>query len=274
MNILRDWFSTASALRVAIAAVGLFVTTGFASPAVAQFTTLDPQQVSTRLSVDLSTVVVDRNDTDLDNVLRADLYAEISLEYFSLYSALPVMATLAGSPSKGTIGNLEAGGAYRWDLGGPLSIVSHAGLVFPTASSKEDKAEVAFAGSTGQIGDLYVSSLPKLWAVRMATSPRLDLGAFFMQGDLGFDFLFPDTGSDEVGLRTSVGAGVTIAIATVTAEVANAGLISENDTFEQTFSVGVDLNAAVIRPRVTFTTGLSDGFGDDFTLTLGAAIGF
>lgn len=95
-----------------------------------------------------------------------------------------------------------------------------------------------------------------------------------MQGDLGFDFLFPDHLSDEVGLRTSIGAGVSVLIATVTLEIANAGLITKNGTFEQTLSVGVDLNALLIRPRITYTTGLSDDLGDDYTLTFGVAIGF
>lgn len=245
-----------------------------ATTATAQFTTLDPQQLSTHAGVNLSVVVVDRPDTDLDSVLRADLYAEVGFVDFSIYAALPTMATLAGSPSEGTIGNLEVGGAHRWSMDGPISVVSHAGLVFPTASSSARKREVAEAGSTGEIGDFYVSSLPELWAVRLATSPRADFGAFFMQSDLGFDFLFPEDESDEVGLRTSIGAGVTIVIATLTLEIANAGLITQDDSFEQTLSVGVDLNALLIRPRVTYTTGLSDDLGDDYSLTVGAAIGF
>ncbi len=246
----------------------------FAGSAAAQFTTLDPQQVSTSAGVNISAVVVDRPDTELDSVLRADLYAEIGLVDFSLYGDLPIFATLAGEPDEVTVGNLEVGGAHRWSLDGPISVVSHVGLVIPTASKSRKKQDVAFSGSTGYVADLYVNSLPQLWAVRMATSPRLDFGAFFMQGDLGFDFLFPDIGSDEVGMRTSVGAGVDVAIATLTVEIANAGLISESDTFEQTFSAGVDLNALIIRPRVTYTTGLSDGLGDDYTLTFGAAISF
>jgi hypothetical protein len=244
------------------------------STANAQFTTLDPQQVSTHAGVSISAVVVDRPETDLDSVARADLYAEVGFVDFSIYGALPVMATLAGKPSEATIGNLDVGGAHRWTTDGPISVVSHAGLVFPTASSSDRKREVAESGSTGQIGDFYVSSLPDLWAVRVATSPRADFGAFFMQSDLGFDFLFPEDVSDEVGLRTSIGAGVSVAIATLTVEIANAGLVSEDDSFEQTFSVGVDLNALLIRPRVTYTTGLSDDLGDDYTLTVGAAIGF
>jgi hypothetical protein len=257
-------FCTASALCALL----------FSSTATAQFTTLDPQQVSTHAGLDLSAVVVDRPGTDLDSVARADLYAEVGFVDVSIYGALPVMATLAGHPSTATIGNLEVGGAHRWSAGGPISVVSHAGLVFPTASSSARRREVAEAGSTGQIGDFYVSSLPDLWALRLATSPRADFGAFFMQGDLGFDFLFPDHRSDEVGLRTSIGAGVNVLIATVTLEIANAGLITENGTFEQTLSVGVDLNALLIRPHVTYTTGLSDDLGDDYTLTFGVAIGF
>ena len=244
-----------------------------ASQASAQFTTLDPQQVSTSAGVNVSAVVVD-NDTDLDSVLRADLYAEIGFVDFSIYGDLPVFATLAGEPDEVTVGNLEVGGAHRWSMDGPVSVVSHAGIVFPTASSSAKKQEVARSGSSGYIADLYVNSLPELWGVRLATSPRLDFGAFFMQADLGFAFLFPDDESDEVGMRTSLGAGVNVAIATVTAEVANAGLLSEGDSFEQTFSVGLDLDLVAIRPRVTYTTGLSDGLGDDYTLTFGAAIRF
>lgn len=254
------------ALAISIAIAG--------QTAKAQFTTLDPQQVSTSAGVNLSVVVVDRKNTDLDSVGRADLYAELGLVDFSLYGALPVFFTLAGSPSEATIGNLEAGGAHRWSMDGPMSLISHIGLVFPTSSSSAKKTEVAFAGSTGLIRDLHINSTPELWALRVATSPRLNFGAIFMQGDVGFDFLFPKDHSDEVGLRTSIGAGVDAAIVTITAEIANAGLISEGNSFEQTFSIGVDLNALVIRPRLTFTTGLSDDVNDDFTLTLGAAIGF
>lgn len=247
---------------------------GAALDARAQFTTLDPQQVSTSAGVNISAVVVDRPETELDSVLRADLYAELGFVDFSIYGRLPVFATLAGEPDEATVGNLEVGGAHRWSLDGPLSVVSHVGLVIPTASSNRKKQEVAFSGSTGNIADLYVSSLPELWGIRLATSPRLDFGAFFMQGDLGFDFLFPDVGSDEVGMRTSVGAGIDAAIAVFTVEIANAGLLSEDDSFEQTFSAGVDLELGIIRPRVTYTTGLSDDLGDDYTLTFGAVIGF
>ena len=42
----------------------------------------------------------------------------------------------------------------------------------------------------------------------------------------------------------------------------------------QTASVGVDVNALVFRPRITYTTGLGDGLGDDYTLTVGAAVSF
>jgi len=246
----------------------------FATSASAQFTTLDPQQVSTHAGVSISAVVVDRPETALDSVARLDLYAEVGFVDFSIYAALPVMGTLAGKPSEATIGNLEVGGAYRWSTDGPLSVVSHAGLVFPTASSSDRKRAVAKAGSTGNIANFYVSSLPDLWAIRLATSPRVDYGTFFMQSDVGFDFLFPEDVSDEVGLRTSIGAGVSVGFATLTVEIANAGLVSEDNSFEQTFSVGLDLNALLIRPRVTYTTGLSDDLGDDFTLTVGAAIGF
>ncbi len=260
--------------RTTLLVVAVLLSALFGVEAAAQFTTLDPQQVSTSAGVNVSAVVVDRPNTDLDSVLRADLYAEIGLVDFSLYGRLPVFATLAGEPDEATVGNLEVGGAHRWSMDGPVSVVSHAGLVIPTASKSRKKRDVAFSGSTGYIGDLYVSSMPQLWGVRLATSPRLSLGAFFMQGDLGFDFLFPDVGSDEVGMRTSVGAGVDVAIATVTLEIANAGLLSESDSFEQTFSAGLDIDLGAIHPRVTYTTGLSDGLGDDYTLTVGATISF
>ncbi len=244
------------------------------SAATAQFTTLDRQQVTTHAGMNFGVVVIDRPDSDLDSVARADFYAELGFVDFSIYSALPVMATLSGSPSEVTIGNLEVGGAHRWSAGGPVSVVSHAGLVFPTASASARKAAVAASGSSGQVGDFYVSSLPELWAVRLATSPRADFGAFFMQGDVGFDFLFPKHASDEVGMRTSIGAGVTVALATLTLEIANAGLITESDAFDQTLSVGVDLNMLLLQPRITYTTGLGDEMGDDYTLTVGVGIGF
>ena len=271
-------------LQIAIALCALLVS----AQASAQFSSLDPQQVSTSAGVNLSVVIVDSECQDaltasksnplecakLDSVGRADLYAEIGFVDFSLYGELPVFFTLAGSPSEATIGNLETGVAHRWSMDGPMSLVSHVGLVIPTSSKSKRKSAVAFAGSTGVIRNLYINSTPELWALRVATSPRLDFGALFMQGDFGLDFLFPNSQSDEVGLRTSIGAGVNAAIATVTAEIANAGLISEGDTFEQTFSIGVDLKTPVIQPRVTFTTGLSDNMADNYTLTLGAAIGF
>ena len=257
-------------LQAAIALCALLVS----AQASAQFSSLDPQQVSTSAGVGLSVVVVDQSDSELDSVGRADLYAEIGFVDFSLYGELPVFFTLAGSPSEATIGNLETGVAHRWSMDGPMSLVSHVGLVIPTSSKSKRKSAVAFAGSTGVIRNLHINSTPELWALRIATSPRLDFGALFMQGDIGFDFLFPNSQSDEVGMRTSIGAGVNAAIATVTAEISNAGLISENDTFEQTFSIGVDLKTPVIQPRVTFTTGLSDNMADNYTLTLGAAIDF
>ena len=95
-----------------------------------------------------------------------------------------------------------------------------------------------------------------------------------MQGDLGFDFLFPNHQSNEVGMRTSVGAGFTALLATATIEVANAGLLSQKHSFDQTASIGVVLNALFIRPRITYTTSLGNKFGEEYTLTAGASIGF
>ena len=245
-----------------------------ASLASAQFTTLDPQQVSSHAGVNISAVVVDQSNSDLKSVGRADLYAEVGFVNYSIYGALPAFATLSGSPSNATIGNLEVGGAHRWTSGGRISVVSHVGLVFPTASSSDKKVAIAEAGSSGKIGDLFVSSLPSLWGIRVAASPRADFGAFFMQGDLGFDFLFPNHQSNEVGMRTSVGAGFTALLATATIEVANAGLLSQKHSFDQTASIGVVLNALFIRPRITYTTSLGNKFGEEYTLTAGASIGF
>jgi hypothetical protein len=242
--------------------------------ASAQFTTLDPQQVSTQAGANVSLVVVDDRGSDLDSIVRADLLAELGFVDFSIYAALPAFFTLAGNPSKATIGNLEVGGAHRWSAGDGLSIVSHLGLVTPTASSNNKAVQVALAGSSGDIADLYVNSLPSTWGIRVAASPRLDYGALFMQGDLGFDFLFPNHASDEVGMRTSIGAGLSAAIATVTLEVANAGLISKKNAFDQTASIGVAINLLLVSPRVTYTTGLGDEFGDEFSLTVGVGVGF
>ena len=244
------------------------------SLAGAQFTSLDPQQVSTHAGANISAVVVDRPDSDLNSVARVDLYAEMAFVDFSIYGALPAFATLAGSPSDAAIGNLEVGVAHRWSTGGRVSVVSHLGLVIPTASGSQNKQEIAEAGSSGDIADLYVSSLPSLWGVRVAASPRADFGAFFMQGDLGFDFLFPNHASNEVGMRTSVGAGISAAVATATLEIANAGLITQKHSFDQTVSLGVVLNALFFSPRITYTTGLGDEFGEEFTLTVGFGLGF
>ena len=95
-----------------------------------------------------------------------------------------------------------------------------------------------------------------------------------MQGDLGFDFLFPNHASNEVGMRTSVGAGISAAVATATLEIANAGLITRKHSFDQTVSIGVVLNALFFSPRITYTTGLGDEFGEEFTLTVGFGLGF
>ena len=250
------------------------IVSSISSLADAQFTSLDPQQVSTHAGVNISAVVVDRPNSDLNSVARVDLYAEMAFVDFSIYGALPAFATLAGSPSDAAIGNLEVGGAHRWSSGGRVSVVSHVGLVIPTASGNRHRQEIAEAGSSGDIADLYVSSLPSLWGVRVAASPRADFGAFFMQGDLGFDFLFPNHQSSEVGMHTSVGAGITAVIATATVEIANAGLITQSHSFDQTVSFGVVLNALFISPRITYTTGLGDEFGEEFTLTVGVGFGF
>jgi hypothetical protein len=184
------------------------------------------------------------------------------------------MFTLAGEPDEITIGNIEVGGAHRLKTDGPISLVSHLGVVFPTANDSAKKTRVRQGGSTVQVGDYYIRTLPELWALRLATSPRLDAGPFFAQGDLGFDFLFPEHSSNEVGMRTSIGAGIKVLLVTATAEVANAGLISEKHSFNQTFSFGLRLNALVAHPHVTYTVNLNDRFGDNYEIAFGASIGF
>jgi len=250
----------------------LFVSLG-AGPAAAQFASLDRQSATTRLGGGIGVVVVDRPDTELDSVLRIDLYGELAFGNWGVYSALPISRTIKGEPDVTAVGNLEVGGVHRMDLSGPFSLVSHLGLVFPVASSGTDEVAVGTAGGLGRIGDRAAAALPELWALRVATSPRLTAGPFFGQADIGFDFLFPE-GSDEVGLRTSVGLGANVFVVTLTGEVANAGLVTEDDSFDQTLSLGLALNAIVLRPHVVFTTPLDGDAGDDYVITAGVGFGF
>ncbi len=250
------------------------LTLATASAASAQFTTLDQQKVTTHLGASFGVVVVDEPASDLDSVGRLDIRGELAFGNWSVYTALPFMFTLGGSPKQESIGNLEVGGAHRWDADGPLSVVSHVGLVFPTADSGANETNLRRAGSTGQIGDYYVRSEPDLWALRIATSPRLDAGIFVAQGDLGFDFLCPEHSEDNVGLRSSVGVGVKVLIVTATAEVANAGLLTKDDSFNQTLSFGLKLSTFILSPHVTYTTNLNDRLGDNYEIAVGASVGF
>lgn len=262
--VLRSSWMTISLLA------GSFAWAGAAS---AQFATLDRQSATTQLGAGMGIVVVDRPGPGLDTVLRIDLYGEVAFGDWGVYSALPISQTIKGDPSVTAVGNLEVGGVHRMELKGPLSLVSHAGLVFPTAGSSADKQFVAAAGSLGRIADLQVASLPDLWALRVATSPRISAGPFFGQADVGFDFLFPD-GPDEIGVRTSLGGGVNIAIVTITAEIANAGLITESNSFDQTLSLGGSINAFILSPRIVYTTPLDDRAGNEYMLSFGVGFGF
>lgn len=245
------------------------------SPAAfAQFTTLDPQRVKTHASATVSIVAVEQKQSEINSVFRTDFYAEAGFEVFSLYATLPVFGTLSGSPDEGAVGNLEIGGAHYWSSGAEISIVSHLGLVTPTASSNPRKLEVANAGSSGLIRDRFVAGMPKLWGLRFATSPRADLGILFLQGDLGFDFLFPTHESNEVGMRTSIGAGLNAVAVTLVVEIANAGLLSRKNSFDQTVSFGVTLNTMTLRPHLAYTSGLGDEFGREFSFVIGVSIGF
>ena len=249
-----------------------FITFTAASIAAAQFSTLDRQQVSTNVGADVGVVAVDSPNDRIDTIGHIQLHAEVGSGTLGAYTALPIMFTLSGSPHEFTVGNLEVGGAHRWDINGPLSLVSHIGLVFPTADNSTNHTIVRTAGSSTQLGDLYISSVPRLWAVRVATSPRLDAGIFFAQADLGFDFLFPRHSSDEVGMRTSVGIGARILLVTAAAEIANAGLISEDDSFEQTASFSLRLKTGILNPHVSYIFNLDDS--DNYEIRFGASIGF
>lgn len=244
-----------------------------AGTAHGQFASLDRQQASTHLSAGIGVVVVDRPNSELDSVLRIDLYGELGFGTWGLYSALPITTTIKGEPDTTAVGNLEVGGVHRMDVSGPVSLVSHVGLVFPVASSSGDDVVVGTAGGLQRIGDRAVAAFPDLWALRVATSPRLELGPFFGQADIGFDFLFPE-GEDEVGLRTSVGLGAHVFVATLTGEIANAGFVTEGDSFDQTLSLGLALNAVVLSPHVIFTTPLDGDAGDDYAITFGVGFGF
>jgi hypothetical protein len=246
-----------------------------ATSASAQFTSLDQKQVSTNLGGSFGVVIVDNPNSDLDAVGDIDIHGELALGNWGLYSAFPIMFTLDGSPQETAVGNLEIGGTHRRDLDGPFSLISYLGVVFPTASDDPDKTEVRLVGSTAQLGDYYIRSAPDLWAVRVGTSPRLDSKIFFAQADLGLDFLFPKNSGNDVGLLTSVGVGARVAIVTGTIEVANAGLLTVKDSFNQTLSFGLSLKMLILSPHVTYTMSLNDRFGsDNYQIAFGASVGF
>ena len=92
------------------------------------------------------------------------MHGELGFGNWGLYSAFPIMFTFSGEPNGSVVGNLEVGGSHRWDLDGSLSLVSHLGIVIPTAKNDEEKNEIRMAGSTAQLGDYYVRSVPDLFA--------------------------------------------------------------------------------------------------------------
>jgi len=252
-----------------------------ATSANAQFQTMDRQQSKTGAEVQFSFVGLDDPTIGDVTLMRTDLYGEVDVKGVGLYASLPVTRSIDVPGEETTaVGNLEMGGVHQMDLSGPVDLVSHIGVTAPTAGDSLTDVTINTFGSFARVGDLFFGSDPNLVSLRGATSPRWQSGPVFLRADVGIDVAIPTDDRDtEAAFRGNIGAGVDVMLLTLTTEISNVGIMTENgsasENFLHTLSLGATLNTPIAKPQLAYTTPLDDGLrGEIWVVSAGLALGF
>jgi len=256
---------------------GVLVGLLLAVPAHAQWRTLDRQRNGTAADAQFNFVIP--QDDAATTVVRTDLYGQLGRGALGIYGSVPLTRTVDRDDPGLAFGNAEVGVLHSVPVRGPLGLTSHVGLIVPTASRSSRASLTNTAGSVARVGDTFTGTDPDLFTVRVAASPRLDVGRLFLRTDLGFDVAVPRDGrSEDLYLRANVGVGARLGPAVLTAEVANAGLLtgpgSASERYLHTGAVGARWQLAFVQPYAAFSTPLDDGLrGEVYVVSLGIGVG-
>ena len=238
------------------------------------FRTLDRQSTDSKADAAFSFVIP---TALVGSLMRTDLYAQAQWGSWGVYGSLPVSTTIGITPGATTQGNLEGGIVHAWDITGPFSLVTHVGGSFATAGNSPTDILLNAASHASRPNEVFIAAVPNQYALRIATSPRVDLGPVFLQGDLGFDFAFPSGINAQTYMRANVGAGVNLLFATLTGEFTNTGDIAGGvfNGWLSAATLGLSFNTPFLKPYAAFTSPLNGGLaGNVYEVTFGASLTF
>jgi len=260
-----------------VAAAALILTAPMT--ATAQYTTMDRMDAGKFAELHFDLILPDGDD---GNVLRTDIYGQITFGSTGVYFNMPFTQSFPdGADGDSVIGDLELGGFFVIDLPA-LGLVARAGLLLPTASDATlGELFTNIAGASGRITDL-ANIGPNHLTLRLSGSPYFDFGLAFARGDLGLDFLVPtgDKGDVEAFLRVNLAAGIGLPLISLAVELANIGNITSDDgdigdRFIHTLGITATLNAPFVHPYVGFVTPLDEGArGEVYIVAIGVRAGF
>jgi len=241
--------------------VALLLLAAAAAPvAEAKFRSLHRQQGGSELEVAFQVVMPE----DLD-VLRTDLYGELSTGWLGGYVAIPITRSLDDDVDVSEVGNVELGLVGSWG-DAELSLAGHLGVSIESTdvSSLEELAVLA-VGGLPRAEDFAASSIPGVTTLRMGVTPRGQSGPFFAQIDLGIDFLLVDSGEDLQSYHAGLGVGVELGSLDLTGEIVHAdfidadhGAFGDVDADIQTVTASASLDLDLFEPFVAYTTFWDD----------------
>lgn len=259
---------------------GLFACGLLVLPAIssAQTITLDHVGEGNEVGVQTGVALYDSDLLDDVTILRNDVYGRVALgKQSGIYFNLPIshVAVDAGEDET-ALGNIELGGFFNQRLDNVLTSY-RLGILAPTADDDFDSFIANALASPARLTDMASIATDTL-TLRIAASPRVDLGMGFVRADLGIDTMVPTDNGDqrdvEAFLRANVAAGVEVQKLTLALELANIGWITEEgdlgDRFMHTAAVSASYDFGPIAAVAGLATPLDeDTRGDIWVPTVG-----
>jgi hypothetical protein len=238
--------------------------------AEAQFLTLNRNGAGHAVELSTDIVLVDGGENTL---LRTDLFAQTMFSSFGAYVSLPF--TKGFDPRYGdsmSLGNLEVGGLYTFDVG-PVKLSTRLGILLPTHTSRDDSI---YQASVGRVNNV-MSYTPGAIGGRFDVTARYVLGQFFAQADMGVD-VYERTVDDMkglsfVGVRANFAVGVSFGLLQMTLESVNYGEMHMGGgelRFSHSVAAGVRFDLPYIQPYAGVIVPIDGRDNETVVLTIGA----
>lgn len=244
------------------------------TPLAAQFLTLDRQDGTSLVSVDLGYTYFDVEGGSI-TPLRFGLHGQyVAPSGVGGFASLALNHVRASDDDSGEdesltgLSNIELGGLYAAKLG-TIEGVARASLVLPTAPDDEDGLAGVIAGIT-RITDSPLL-LPETTWLRLSGSPVVRRQNFILRADLGVDIAISEPENIEIDpiFRFNLAAGIIQGQHQFSAEVANSFTFGDDSDSIHSIGLSYRANLGSTMPYLGILRIFDeDGFNDDIVFSL------